>query len=38
MLGGTLVIAVASYELYEKKWLRLKKLFAYDKQNRELAV
>jgi peptidoglycan/LPS O-acetylase OafA/YrhL len=31
MLGGTIVLAVASYELYEKQWLRLKSRFAYDK-------
>ncbi|MGH9596177.1 MAG: acyltransferase family protein, partial [Edaphobacter sp.] len=31
MLGGTMVLAVASYELYEKQWLKLKNRFAYDK-------
>ncbi|MEO6805803.1 MAG: acyltransferase [Edaphobacter sp.] len=31
MLGGTMALAVASYELYEKQWLRLKSRFAYDK-------
>jgi peptidoglycan/LPS O-acetylase OafA/YrhL len=38
MLGGTIVVAVASYELYEKPWLRLKRLFAYEKREPEVAV
>jgi peptidoglycan/LPS O-acetylase OafA/YrhL len=38
MLGGTMVLSVASYELYEKQWLRLKKRFAYEKQKPEFAV
>jgi len=38
MLGGTIVVAVASYELYEKQWLRLKRLFVYEKREPEVAV
>ena len=38
MLGGTMLVAVASYELYEKQWLRLKRLFAYEKREPEVAV
>jgi peptidoglycan/LPS O-acetylase OafA/YrhL len=38
MLGGTIVVAVASYELYEKQWLRLKRMFAYEKRESEVAV
>jgi peptidoglycan/LPS O-acetylase OafA/YrhL len=37
MLGGTMVLAVASYELYEKQWLRLKSRFAYDKPQPQFA-
>ena len=29
VLGGTCVVAVLSYELYEKRWLRLKSRFEY---------
>jgi hypothetical protein len=32
---GTIVVAVASYELYEKRWLSLKRLFAYEKRERD---
>jgi peptidoglycan/LPS O-acetylase OafA/YrhL len=38
MLGGTMILSVASYELYEKQWLRLKKRFAYEKPEPEFAV
>jgi peptidoglycan/LPS O-acetylase OafA/YrhL len=38
MLGGTMVMAVASYELYEKQWLRLKSRFSYDDAAKRLAV
>jgi len=38
MLGGTMAVSVASYELYEKQWLRLKKRFAYEKPEPEFAV
>jgi peptidoglycan/LPS O-acetylase OafA/YrhL len=38
MFGGTLVLSVASYELYEKQWLRLKRRFAYEKPDTEIAV
>jgi peptidoglycan/LPS O-acetylase OafA/YrhL len=38
MLAGTVVVAVASYELYEKQWLRLKRLFPYEKRAPEVAV
>jgi len=31
MLLGTMSLAIASYELYEKQWLRLKNRFAYEK-------
>jgi peptidoglycan/LPS O-acetylase OafA/YrhL len=37
MLGGTMALAVASYELYEKQWLRLKSRFAYDKPQPQFA-
>lgn len=38
MLSGTMVLAVASYELYEKKWLTLKTRLSYDETPTELAV
>jgi peptidoglycan/LPS O-acetylase OafA/YrhL len=41
MFGATLAIAVMSYELYEKQWLRLKSRFAYQgrkKTTREFAI
>jgi peptidoglycan/LPS O-acetylase OafA/YrhL len=38
MLGGTMVMAIASYELYEKQWLRLKSRFAYEKTQPEVAA
>jgi peptidoglycan/LPS O-acetylase OafA/YrhL len=38
MFGGTMGVSVASYELYEKQWLRLKKRFAYEKSERKFAV
>lgn len=38
MLGGTMVMAVASYELYERQWLRLKTRFSYDKGPTQLAA
>jgi peptidoglycan/LPS O-acetylase OafA/YrhL len=38
MLGGTMVMAVASYELYEKQWLRLKSRFAYETKTHEFAA
>jgi peptidoglycan/LPS O-acetylase OafA/YrhL len=38
MLGGTMVMAVASYELYERQWLRLKARFSYDKGPTRLAA
>lgn len=38
MLGGTMAMAVVSYELYERQWLRLKRLFAYEKREPRVAV
>lgn len=38
MLGGTMVVSVASYELYERQWLRLKRRFAFEKIETEIAV
>jgi peptidoglycan/LPS O-acetylase OafA/YrhL len=38
MLGGTLVMSIVSYELYEKQWLRLKKRFAYERPNAQFAT
>jgi peptidoglycan/LPS O-acetylase OafA/YrhL len=38
MLGGTMALSVASYEVYEKQWLRLKKRFSYEKPQTEFAV
>jgi peptidoglycan/LPS O-acetylase OafA/YrhL len=38
MLGGTMLMSVASYELYEKQWLRLKSRFAYKKTQPEFAA
>ena len=36
MLAATTVTAVVSYELYEKQWLRLKGLFAYQSRRSNL--
>ena len=38
LLAGTMGVSVASYELYEKQWLRLKKRFAYEESERKIAV
>jgi len=38
MLAGTMLAAVASYELYEKQWLRLKGRFAYQRTSPEVAA
>jgi peptidoglycan/LPS O-acetylase OafA/YrhL len=38
MLVGTIIAAVASYELYEKQWLRLKSRFAYERSKAEIAA
>jgi peptidoglycan/LPS O-acetylase OafA/YrhL len=38
MLGGTLVMSIASYELYERQWLRLKKRFAYERPKAQFAI
>jgi peptidoglycan/LPS O-acetylase OafA/YrhL len=38
VLGGTMILSVASYELYEKQWLKLKTRFAYEKRKPEFAV
>ena len=38
MLAGTMLAAVASYELYEKQWLRLKGRFAYQRPSPEVAA
>jgi peptidoglycan/LPS O-acetylase OafA/YrhL len=36
MFGATLAMAVLSYELYEKQWLRLKGRFAYEKREKAM--
>jgi peptidoglycan/LPS O-acetylase OafA/YrhL len=35
---GTLLLAVASYNLYERHWLRLKSKFSYSTSNRDAAA